>query len=87
MYAMFVAHGPFSTISKASHQASRRSRVSSRSDDRWHSTSDDTYVMNGFQNVEVYNLVMKLLAMEDSAARTNGTNGFWDVYMPPHGLI
>jgi hypothetical protein len=36
--------------------------------------------MNGFQNVEVYNLVMRLLAIGDKAARTNGTDGFWDVY-------
>ena len=41
---------------------------------------DDAYVMNGFQNVEIYNLVMKLLGIEDMAARTNGTSGFWDQY-------
>jgi len=82
MYAMFVAHGPFSAVAKVLHQT--HSRVSSRAlsyqNIGWHSTSDDTYVMNGFQNVEIYNLVMKLLGIEDRAAKTNGTAGFWDQY-------
>ena len=86
MHAMFVAHGPFSSVVKAIHQ--------SRSDDDllprylpfrrpnkgWHSTSNDTYVMETFQNVEVYGLMMKLLGIEEFAAETNGTKGFWDKY-------
>jgi len=35
--------------------------------------------MNGFQNVEIYNLVMKLLGIENKAP-TNGTDNFWDLY-------
>jgi hypothetical protein len=35
--------------------------------------------MNGFQNVEIYNLVVKLLGI-DTKANTNGTDGFWDLY-------
>jgi hypothetical protein len=83
MYAMFVAHGPFSAVSKAIHQSRSRSIISrslSRPNKGWHSISDDTYVMNGFQNVEIYNLVMKLLGIEDKAAPTNGTDSFWDLY-------
>jgi len=83
MYAMFVAHGPFSAVSKAIHQSRSRNIISrslSRPNKGWHSISDDTYVMNGFQNVEIYNLVMKLLGIEDKAAPTNGTDSFWDLY-------
>jgi predicted AlkP superfamily pyrophosphatase or phosphodiesterase len=82
MYAMFVAHGPFSAVTKAVHQSNSRqifSRSLSRPNKGWHSTSDDTYVMNGFQNVEIYNLVMKLLGIENKAP-TNGTDKFWDIY-------
>ena len=46
----------------------------------WHSTADDTYVMETFENVQIYNLMMKLLGIEDHAAPTNGTEGFWDKY-------
>ena len=46
----------------------------------WHSTADDTYVMDTFQNVEIYNLMMKLVGIEDRVAPTNGTKGFWDKY-------
>jgi hypothetical protein len=83
MHAVFVAHGPFSTVAKATHHSRSMSHHLRRflNDDKgWHSTSDATYVMNGFQNVEIYNLVMKLLGIEAQAAKTNGTTGFWDKY-------
>lgn len=77
MYAMFVAHGPFSSVVKATHHES----LLPNKNKGWHSTSDDVYVMDGFQNVEVYNLVMKLLGVNRSlTAKTNGTEGFWDKY-------
>lgn len=78
MHAMFVAHGPFSSVVKALHQNSKRSFLS-RPNKGWHSTSDDTYVMDRFENVQVYNLVMKLLGIK--GAKTNGTAGFWDKYL------
>ncbi|KAF8476639.1 Phosphodiest-domain-containing protein [Russula ochroleuca] len=84
MHAIFVAHGPFSTVAKAIHHSqstSHRPRWLSNPDKGWHSTSDATYVMNGFQNVEIYNLVMKLLGIEAQATKTNGTTGFWDKYL------
>ncbi len=37
--------------------------------------------MNGFQNVEIYNLIMKLLGIEAQATQTNGTTEFWDKYL------
>lgn len=81
MQAMFVAHGPFSAVVKSLHQSKQQSkRALSWANKGWHSTSDDTYVMNTFANVEVYNLVIKLLGIEDHAAGNNGTLGFWDVY-------
>ncbi|KAF9644291.1 Phosphodiest-domain-containing protein [Thelephora ganbajun] len=77
MYAMFVAHGPFSNVVKALHHQSWMPNKNKG----WHSTSDDVYVMDGFQNVEVYNLVMRLLGVpKDLWAKTNGTAGFWDRY-------
>ena len=78
MYAMFVAHGPFSNVVKALHHQSWMPNKNKG----WHSTSDDVYVMDGFQNVEVYNLVMKLLGVPKNLwAKTNGTAGFWDRYL------
>ena len=83
MHAMFVAHGPFSSVVKAIKQTDDSRLVKgllSRPNKGWHSTSNDTYVMDTFQNVEIYNLMMKLLGIEDRAAPTNGTQGFWDKY-------
>lgn len=79
MHAMFVAHGPFTAVVKTLHQGrSLSARVSK--DEGWHSTSDDAYVMKRFANVEIYNLVIRLLGIEHVAAKTNGTVGFWDQY-------
>ncbi|KAF9262897.1 Phosphodiest-domain-containing protein [Marasmius fiardii PR-910] len=90
MHAMFVAHGPFSAVVKALHQSRRsllpRSMLTSRKlspwkNKGWHSTSDDTYIMDRFRNVEIYGLVMKLLGIEEySKGKANGTIGFWDQY-------
>jgi hypothetical protein len=83
MNAIFVAHGPFSATAKIAHhrQSSHGLRSLSGPNKGWHSTSNDTYVMDGFENVEIYNLVMKLLGIPQAeAARTNGTAGFWDTY-------
>ena len=94
MHAMFVAHGPFSAVVKAieadriqSASSSPSGRLASllgrglpRPNKGWHSTADDAYVMETFENVQVYNLMMKLLGIEEHAAPTNGTEGFWDKY-------
>ncbi|KAF8895602.1 Phosphodiest-domain-containing protein [Infundibulicybe gibba] len=83
MQAMFVAHGPFSAVVKLLHQ-SRASSLSARflkgSNQGWHSTANDVYVMDKFPNVNVYNLIIKLLGIESYAAPNNGTAGFWDKY-------
>ena len=82
MHAMFVAHGPFSSVVKAVEQSKGHlfRRLLSRPNKGWHSTSNETYVMDTFENVEIYNLMMKLLGIEKYAAKTNGTAGFWDKY-------
>jgi len=86
MYAMFVAHGPFAAVAKAVQQSRSVgtpkivSRVLFGSGKGWHLTSNDTYIMEGFGNVEIYNLVIKLLGAERWAANTNGTTGLWDKY-------
>ncbi|KAF8843353.1 Phosphodiest-domain-containing protein [Paxillus ammoniavirescens] len=74
MRAIFVAHGPFSHGAKA--LSSTQTRPSA-----WHSVTDDAYVMPGFANVEVYDLIMRLLDIEEWAVPTNGTCGFWDAYV------
>ena len=77
MQAIFIAHGPFSNVVKALHNQS----CMPNKDKGWHSTSDDVYVMEPFQNVEVYNLVMRLLGVPKNRwTKTNGTAGFWDTY-------
>ena len=82
MQAIFVAHGPFSFEAKVQHQKRNKYAPFRRSlKHDWHSTSDDTYIMQRFQNVEVYNLVIKLLGIDASAASNNGTVGFWDRYL------
>lgn len=79
MHAIFVAHGPFSTTAKAQHQhLSPHVQPKRRG---WHLVSDDTYILDSFQNVEIYNLVMKLLGISSTAAPNNGTTGFWDQYL------
>ena len=83
MNAIFVAHGPFSSTAKIAHyrQSSHRLRGLSNPNKGWHSTSENTYVMDGFENVEIYSLVMKLLGISQAeTAQTNGTTGFWDTY-------
>lgn len=35
-------------------------------------------VLPPFQNVELYNLVARLLGIDKWAPETNGTKGFWD---------
>ena len=85
---MFVAHGPFAAVVKAVHVDRVSSALASNASlledtsltDGWHSISGDAYVMETFENVQVYNLMMKLLGIEDHAAPTNGTKGFWDKY-------
>ncbi|KAJ7079766.1 alkaline-phosphatase-like protein [Mycena belliarum] len=83
MHAMFVAHGPFSAVVKVLHQArggrSLVRRFLTRPNKGWHSTADDTYVMDPFENVQIYSLVMRLLGI-DAVAPTNGTAAFWDKY-------
>lgn len=84
MHAMFVAHGPFAAVVKAVEQSKQSRSLLPRSLRRpnkgWHSVEDDVYVMDTFCNVELYNLMMKLIGIETHAARTNGTDGFWDRY-------
>lgn len=77
MHAMFIAHGPFSKVVKDLHQERKRLVTHAKG---WHSTAEDTYIMDRFQNVEIYNLIVKLLGIE-TAANTNGTRGFWDTYL------
>lgn len=71
MRAIFLAHGPFA---KSVHEKSTNSRFHETSSDKELDT-----VISPFGNVEVYNLLTKLLGIEEWAAKNNGTNGFWDM--------
>lgn len=64
MCAVFISHGPF-----AAHVRKR-----------FHGETglDREYVLPPFQNVELYNLVVRLLGIDEWASKTNGTEGFWD---------
>jgi len=73
MQAIFVAHGPFSHGAKLYSPDTQPSA--------WHSVIDGTYIIPGFANVELYNLVVRLLGIEAWAAPNNGTAGFWDKYL------
>ncbi len=76
MYASFVAHGPFSTNIKDIHTK----RAMKGPAPGFHSISSDVTILDGFENVEIYGLVTKLLGIEHLAASNNGTKGFWDKY-------
>ncbi|KAI5114638.1 hypothetical protein M0805_004157, partial [Coniferiporia weirii] len=85
MFATFVAHGPFSTNVKDVHNKRSSSlsmfrSAAKRSSPGWHSIQDSAYVMEGFENVQIYGLVMKLLGLEEWSANNNATKGFWDKY-------
>jgi hypothetical protein len=95
MHAMFVAHGPFSGLVKdaARRRALKRSRAHTSDSPAQQPTShqptgdcdmneDGACVLDGFQNTEVYNLVMSLLGVNRKEwAATNGTRGFWERYL------
>ena len=64
MRAVFISRGPFAESVRERYQEER---------DR-----ADEYVFPPFQNVELYNLVVRLLGIDRWASETNGTEGFWD---------
>lgn len=86
MDAMFVADGPFAA--QASAQIRRRSspsllqRTLSVVSPRLAAKvqTEDAQIIEGFPNVELNNLLLKLLGLEGLAAPNNGTDGFWDKY-------
>jgi hypothetical protein len=87
MRAMFVADGPFAAKAKSRALESvprwRRAlhciapRIVPLKVEGWL----DTRIIDPFPNVELNGLVLKILGLQDSAPRNNGTVGFWDKYM------
>jgi hypothetical protein len=67
MRAVFLAQGPFAEGAKK--------RL--REDHDW----IGEYVLPPFPNVELHNLVLRLLGIAEWASETNGTKGFWDKWM------
>lgn len=67
MRAIFVADGPFAN--HANTKLRTRAPI----------TGDNTKIIPGFPNLELYNLVTTLLGL--TPAPNNGTDGFWDQYL------
>ena len=67
MHAFFVAHGPFAT------------RLINRQKEK--RGSEQTEVIPGFADVEIYNLVTQQLLELKDRAPNNGTAGFWNQYL------
>ena len=66
MHAIAVMHGP----------------VASKINRRLRKRADQLTIIPPFENIEIYNLVMRLLDIpEDLCAPNNGTVGFWDRYL------
>ncbi|KAF8338761.1 alkaline-phosphatase-like protein [Cantharellus anzutake] len=87
MHAFFVADGPFATRMRKKRFGGFRDYFprspSSAMLDR-HTNLDeqkDPMIIEGFENVEIYGLVCRLLGIERFAAPNNGTPGFWDRYL------
>ena len=86
MQAIFITHGPFSNAVKSARQRRDSSflrKVIRFLLGRWCNRigKDNAYIIDTFKNVELYNLVTKLLDIEAYAGPTNGTMGFWDKYL------
>lgn len=83
MHAVFVAHGPFASSIKAQRRKKREEdskgvivAVVGEKEEEVIST------IPGFANLEVYNLVAKLLGIPlEGRAPNNGTVGFWEQYL------
>lgn len=80
MRAVFVADGPFANGAKTlmRKRASIWSRVISALLPK--APTADPQIIPGFPNVELNNLVLKILGLEKLAPPNNGTVGFWDQY-------
>ncbi|GAA5874588.1 hypothetical protein JCM1840_002238 [Sporobolomyces johnsonii] len=76
MHTVFVAHGPFANQLKTSQRLRKRQQEASIASD------PNTTVLPGFANLEVYDLVARLLGIpEERRALNNGTSGFWERYL------
>lgn len=67
MHAFFVAHGPFASRLIAKQKVKRG--------------LEQTEVIPGFANIEIYNLVIRKILNLAKTASNNGTEGFWDQYI------
>lgn len=82
MRGIFVAHGPSFTPLKSSRLARRSSAAYALSGRAPIDEDPATTVIDGFVNLEVYDLVAGLLGIqEEGRAKTNGTQGFWERYL------
>ncbi|EJT98619.1 Phosphodiest-domain-containing protein [Dacryopinax primogenitus] len=74
MHAIFVADGPFATMAKEKLRKAKRHEGDD--EDQMHKPT----VIDGFASLEVYNLVCRLLGI--NGVPNNGTQGFWETYLP-----
>lgn len=78
MHAIFVADGPFATMAK--NQRRMAKRHGGHDEEEEEEEMHAPMVIDGFASLEIYNLICKLLGIQ--GARTNGTAGFWETYLP-----
>jgi hypothetical protein len=72
MRAMFVADGPFARRTNAQLRARNGPSLNLLS------RNSRERLIPGFANLELYNLISKILGL--TPAPNNGTEGFWDQY-------
>ncbi|KAF8594615.1 Phosphodiest-domain-containing protein [Ceratobasidium sp. AG-I] len=77
MRAMFIASGPFTDRVRAQVFSSTQSPnvLANR-----FARKNGPVLIEHFQNVEIYGLVVRLLGIRQWTAQTNGTDGFWDAW-------
>jgi hypothetical protein len=81
MRAIFIAHGPFADAIKSQQKKKRNLQAQERGDGV-EPEEDLSTVIDPFDNIEIYNLVAKLLGIEKTKrAPNNGTNEFWERYL------
>lgn len=87
MQAIFLAHGPFATGVVKTTRITGLPALWRIIRDLWfppplqhYSEFPNQHLPDDFRNLEVYNLITKILAIDRHAAPNNGTAGFWDVY-------
>lgn len=85
MQAIFLSHGPFAASAVEAKHVVGLPAPCRIGRDLWlrytrQSDAPNRHLPDDFHNLEVYNLLTKILAIDRHAASNNGTKGFWDSF-------